>query len=110
MRFKITNKVSASLVASLVVISGLVSADTSKPNGRLLATQCFQCHNGQGGATGFDSITGESVSEIVGELNEMKAKAKTEAEIMHSQAAIYTSDEIKAIAEYLATLPKGVGD
>ena len=72
--------------------------------GRLLASQCFQCHNAKGGSTGFDRITGESVNEIVGEMKEMQAKAASKPEIMHSQAMIYTDAEIYALAQYLASL------
>lgn len=72
--------------------------------GRLLASQCFQCHNAKGGSTGFDRITGESVNEIVSEMKEMQAKAASEPEIMHSQAMIYTDAEITALAKYLSSL------
>lgn len=75
--------------------------------GRLLASQCFQCHNSKGGSTGFDRITGESVNEIVGEMKEMQAKAASKPEIMHSQAMIYTDAEIYALAQYLASLSGG---
>jgi len=75
--------------------------------GRLLASQCFQCHNAKGGSTGFDRITGESVNEIVGEMKEMQAKAASKPEIMHSQAMIYTDAEIYALAQYLASLSGG---
>lgn len=99
----------AVLSASLLIMSGIAVAEPT-PNGRLLASQCFQCHNAKGVSTGFDSITGESVSEIYNELREMRAKATTEKEIMHSQAAIYTDAEMMEIAKYLATLPKGLND
>ena len=75
--------------------------------GRLLASQCFQCHNAKGGSTGFDRITGESVNEIVSEMKEMQAKAASKPEIMHSQALIYTDAEIYALAQYLSSLSGG---
>ena len=99
----------AVLSASLLFMSSIAVAEPT-PNGRLLASQCFQCHNAKGVSTGFDSITGESVSEIYNELREMRAKATTEKEIMHSQAAIYTDAEMMEIAKYLSTLPKGLND
>lgn len=97
------------LVSGLALVSNIATAAPT-PNGRLLASQCFQCHNAKGGATGFDSITGESVNEIYGELKEMQAKAAREPELMHSQALIYKDDEIRALAKYLSTLPKGLND
>lgn len=104
-RFQLTT----AIVASLLLMIGTAVAEPV-PNGRLLASQCFQCHNAKGVSTGFDSITGESVSEIYNELREMRAKATTEKEIMHSQAAIYTDAEMMEIAKYLSTLPKGLND
>lgn len=101
---------STALLATCLLLVGHIATAAPTPNGRLLASQCFQCHNAKGGSTGFDSITGESVNEIYGELKEMQAKAAREPEIMHSQALIYKDDEIKALAKYLSTLPKGRND
>ena len=86
-----------------LLMSGALSA--AEPNGRLLAAQCFQCH-GQNGhsVSGIDSIAGESAQEIVEEMKEMQAKAQREPDIMHSQALIYTDEEILALAGYLASL------
>ena len=101
---------STALLATCLLLVGHIATAAPTPNGRLLASQCFQCHNAKGGSTGFDSITGESISEIYNELKEMRAKATTEPEIMHSQAAIYTDAEMMEIAKYLSTLPKGLND
>ena len=95
---------SALLVSGLALVSNIATAAPT-PDGRLLASQCFQCHNAQGGSTGFDKITGGSASEIYDELKEMQAKAAREPAIMHSQALIYKDDEIRALAKYLSTLP-----
>ncbi len=97
-------KTLAVFAVGLLLTSRWASAEPT-PNGRLLASQCFQCHNAKGGTTGFDSITGESVSEIYNELKEMQGKAAQEPEIMHSQALIYNDEEIREIAKYLSTLP-----
>ncbi|MEY2681384.1 MAG: hypothetical protein RL661_1615 [Pseudomonadota bacterium] len=91
-------------VAVNVSSNGGGGGGVTNSEGRLLASQCFQCHNAKGGSTGFDRITGESVNEIVGEMKEMQAKAASEPEIMHSQALIYTDAEITALAKYLSSL------
>ena len=109
MRFFLKNQLPVIFSVGLMLIGGIAAAEPT-PNGRLLASQCFQCHNAKGVSTGFDSITGESVSEIYNELREMRAKATTEKEIMHSQAAIYTDAEMMEIATYLSKLPKGLND
>lgn len=85
--------------AAFVSYAGISLAD----NGRLLASQCFQCHGPNGHSKGeIDSIDGKSYSDLYGDLTEMKKKNKNE--IMHLQIKSYTDDEIKQMAEYLSTL------
>jgi cytochrome c553 len=76
--------------------------------GRLLASNCFQCHgtNGTPVAGGFDKIAGGSVNEIVSELSEMRAEAIAGSEhpIMTVHAQAYSLAEINLISRYLATV------
>ena len=74
---------------------------TTPPAGRLLASNCFQCH-GTDGRGGFDEIAGKSPSEIVNKLKEMRAENKP-GEIMNRHAAGYTDAQLKLIGDYLAT-------
>ncbi|MFN3785278.1 MAG: c-type cytochrome [Thiothrix sp.] len=76
------------------------------PDGaRLLAAQCFQCHGTAGlSATGIDTIAGMSAAKLIGEMLEMKYSVK--ADIMHYQAKGYNEEQIRAIATYLAALPR----
>ena len=77
------------------------------PNGRLLASNCFQCHGTNGVASGgFDSLAGESVSEIVGELNEMALEIAPGGGIMRPHALGYTQAQIQSLATYFASQPK----
>lgn len=69
-------------------------------SGRLLASNCFQCH-GTNGTGGFERIAGESAKEIVEELTEMRTK--THPGIMDTHARGYTDAQIKLIADYFAT-------
>lgn len=70
--------------------------------GRLLASQCAQCHatNGTGG---FEAIAGENAASLYEELLEMKARPVEN--IMDRQARGYTYEQLWLIAEYFATLP-----
>ena len=70
--------------------------------GRLLASQCAQCHGTNGSSTNsWDSIAGESAAELVSEMLEIQAGE--EDPIMQAQAHGYTNDEIEALAGWLAT-------
>jgi mono/diheme cytochrome c family protein len=64
-------------------------------NGRLLASNCFQCH-GTEGTGGFDNIRGESASE----LKEFLTKSAS-SNIMAAHAQGYTVAQLDAIAAYL---------
>jgi mono/diheme cytochrome c family protein len=64
-------------------------------SGRLLASNCFQCH-GTEGTGGFDNIRGESASEI----KEFLTKAAN-SNIMAAHVQGYTVAQIDAIAAYL---------
>ena len=73
----------------------------ASPPGRLLASNCFQCH-GTDGRGGFDRLAGKSSNEIYNELREMKAENKP-GDIMSLHAKGYTDAQLKLIADYFAT-------
>jgi cytochrome c553 len=90
------------LFIALAALPLAATAQTAAaPPGRLLASNCFQCH-GTDGRGGFDKLTGESASEIYNELREMRAENKP-GNIMNRHAAGYTDAQLKLIAEYFAT-------
>jgi cytochrome c553 len=54
--------------------------------GRLLASQCFQCHGTNGNSvTHWDSISGESASENLEEMNEYSVSHIMGAQVYHSR-------------------------
>lgn len=91
------------------VLMGLLLATTSvyaqttaqPPEGRLLASNCFQCH-GTNGSGGFERLAGMSSREIVSELREMRAK--TNPDIMDVHARGYTDSQLQLIGNYFASL------
>lgn len=84
-------------ISQPVVQANLVTADLP---GRTLAANCFQCH-GTNGYAGELKIAGESSSEIISELNEMKSK-NPGSNIMNVHAKAYTTEEIKLIADFFS--------
>lgn len=72
------------------------------PPGRALAANCFQCHGTDGNASEL-KIAGESAREIIGELNEMRAKPPGR-NIMNVHALGYTPAQITLIANYFASV------
>lgn len=93
----------AVVLALLAASSSLTLAQTPPP-GRLLASNCFQCHGTNGKGPGFDRLAGESASEIYEELVEMRAKAsRTATDIMAKHAMGYTDAQLRQLAQWLST-------
>ena len=86
--------------AALLVAAVPASAEP----GRLLASQCAQCHGTNGAGPGFDEIAGK------GSLHDLiEMKYRPIEGIMDRQARGYTDDQLRLISDYLSTLP-GNGD
>lgn len=92
------------LLAALAVTPPLTFAQTATtPTGRLLASNCFQCH-GTDGRGGFEKLAGMSASELIGELREMRQESPPE--MMDAHAHGYTDEQIRLIADYFSKLPR----
>lgn len=63
--------------------------------GRLLASNCFQCH-GTGGTGGFDKIRGSEASEVLDYLTKTANR-----DIMAAHAQGYTRAQLQQIIVYL---------
>jgi sulfide dehydrogenase cytochrome subunit len=94
------DKVIRALVLALAATPALAQTTTvSPPPGRLLASNCFQCH-GTNGKGGVETLAGESSSEIYNELKEMQRKSSPEMMDMHARG--YTDAQIRLIADYFS--------
>ena len=92
--------IAAWLGASLLATAA--GAQTAAPPaGRLLASNCFQCHGTNGAGPGFDNIAGKSVDEIYKELREMRAENPGN-DIMKAHARGYTDEQLRQISTYLS--------
>lgn len=74
---------------------------TGTTEGRLLASNCFQCH-GTYGSGGFEKLLGESEAEIYEELVEYQEDEDFTTDIMAAHLQGYTDAQMRAIAKYLA--------
>lgn len=116
---KFSHAIALAITVTGLVMSGSVIADNKKKSknstspssvytsgaatldhpGRLLASNCFQCHGTNG--HGMESLAGKSAAEISEELYEMKQKPAS-ADIMNVHAQGYTTDQINMIADYFS--------
>lgn len=68
-------------------------------SGRLLASNCFQCH-ATNGVGGFDRLAGLGADEIMEEMLEKRAKSKDK--IMNVHALGYSLAQLEQLSAYLA--------
>ncbi len=86
------------------VVSVQVSASPSANlNGRLLASNCFQCH-GTNGSGGFDKLAGSSANEIYGELKKFASGAEDPNGIMAAHAMGLSDEQMRAVAQYFSNV------
>lgn len=78
----------------------VVHAQTSPP-GRLLASNCFQCHGTDGRGPGFDRLAGKDAREIYEELKEFQA-GKEGRGIMARHSLGYTDAQLRQLSAWLA--------
>lgn len=78
------------------------AVSTVSMTGRLLASNCFQCH-GTDAKGGFESLYRESASEILSEMREFQRETD-QNDIMAAHAMGYTDAQLQAIATYIDTL------
>ena len=76
---------------------------TTPPAGRLLASNCFQCHGTNGKGPGFDTLAGKSASKLYGELIEFRNGQEGNG-IMAKHALGYTDAQLRQLAQYLSTV------
>jgi cytochrome c553 len=69
--------------------------------GRLLASNCFQCH-GTNGSGGFDRIQGSA--ELLSELRKFASGEEDPTGIMAAHTVGYTDQQLQLIADYLSKL------
>lgn len=74
---------------------------TGTTEGRLLASNCFQCH-GTYGSGGFEKLQGETEAKIYEELVEFQEDTDFTTDIMAAHVQGYTDAQLRAIAKYLA--------
>jgi len=93
-------------VGALLVVAGLCAASTASaqttPAGRLLASNCFQCHGTNGKGPGFDTLAGKSANELYNEMKKFQSGAEGQG-LMTKHAMGYTDAQLRAIAAWLAT-------
>ena len=93
-------------VVTLLVAAPLwsVAQVAVSPPGRLLASNCFQCHGTYGRGPGFERLAGKPADDIYEELIEMRSDLRSEGgqSIMVRHASGYTNAQLRQLAQWLS--------
>ena len=93
--------VSAALFAA-TAMSAASAQTTAVPAGRLLASNCFQCHGTNGKGPGFDKLAGKSASELYKDMKAFQSGKEGDG-IMARHAMGYSDAQLQALAQWLST-------
>jgi cytochrome subunit of sulfide dehydrogenase len=89
-------------VAFAAMLSAAVAVSAAPPPpGRLLASNCFQCHGTNGAGPGFENLAGKSARSIYEEMKELQAGKEGE-NIMSKHSRGYTDEQLHLLAEWLS--------
>lgn len=86
-------------LALILAAAPVLAQTTEPPPGRLLASNCFQCH-GTNGRGGVETLAGKSAGDIYKDMKEMQSKTPPKMMDMHARG--FTDAELKLIANYFA--------
>jgi cytochrome c553 len=92
---------------AVVALSGTASfaRDAEPQSGRLLASNCFQCHGTNGNPVGgFDRLAGKSARKLYEEMLEFKS-GKEGTGIMTLHARGYTDQQLRLMADFFSKQP-----
>ena len=85
----------------LAVSSACAAQNAVSPPGRLLASNCAQCHGTTDAAPGFDRLTGKSASKLLRKMRKYQSGAEGEG-IMTHHAMGYTEQQLRDLVQWLS--------
>jgi len=96
----------AVLVAFIASFIGAQNASQAQqrtsPPGRLLASNCLQCHGPSEASPGFEKLTGKSANKLLKEMREYRSGAEGEG-IMARHALGYTDQQLRDLTHWLSS-------
>jgi cytochrome subunit of sulfide dehydrogenase len=91
----------AAIGAALLLAGFAAPAQTTTTKGRLLASNCFQCHGTNGHGPGFDKLAGKSANEIYEEMKSFETGHEGNG-IMARHAQGYSDAQLRDLSNYLS--------
>ena len=100
----------ASLRLTLLLLTAAVTLAASQaifaqtpvsPPGRLLASNCFQCHGTNGNGPGFDELTGKSTDKMFKKMKKYQSGEKGQG-IMARHAMGYSDAQLRELSQWFS--------
>lgn len=117
-RFRTVFSIAATILAALSAAASSAAPTTTtiraaavngapiyQHQGRVLASNCFQCHGTNGVGGPFGTIAGESSAEMFNELKELQTTTEGEEAIMRIHALGYDDAQLRQISDFFAKVP-----
>ena len=93
----------SALASAALLASPFASAQsTSPPPGRLLASNCFQCHGTNGKGAAFERLAGKSADKLFKEMKEQQSGEEGDT-IMARHAMGYSDAQLRELTRWLST-------
>jgi len=93
------------LLLPALLLAATTARAEAPPPGRLLASNCFQCHGTNGKSGAFERLAGMSEGELFEEMKELQGEDSSR-EIMARHANGYSDEQIRLIARWFASQPR----
>ena len=88
--------------ATTIAASQIIFAQPPvSPPGRLLASNCFQCHGTNGNGPGFDKLTGKSADKMFKKMKKYQSGEKGQG-IMARHAMGYSDAQLRELSQWFS--------
>ena len=91
--------------ATLIASQATLAQTSVSPPGRLLASNCFQCHGTNGNGPGFDKLAGKSARKLFKKMKKYQSGKEDEG-IMASHAMGYSDAQLRELTQWLSQQPR----
>ncbi|MEO8443734.1 MAG: c-type cytochrome [Gammaproteobacteria bacterium] len=89
--------------ATLAASQSAIAQAAVSPAGRLLASNCFQCHGTNGKGPGFDKLAGQPARKLFEEMKSYQSGKEGEG-IMARHAMGYSDAQLRDLSQWLSQL------
>ncbi|MFA7593012.1 MAG: c-type cytochrome [Thiohalobacteraceae bacterium] len=91
--------------AALATSQAALAQTAVSPPGRLLASNCFQCHGTNGNGSGFDKLAGEPERKLFKKMKKYQS-GEEDGGIMAPHAMGYSDAQLHELSQWFSQQPR----